>query len=1229
MKISQQQKLTLVNRTGKLEANKESRQDGLCDVINFKTLKKGNWHSFKLQFDSKGATYGCLDQAGNVTLFYLDKNRYTNVDVQVDSSNLTFIEKQTGYLAVSNADCSISIYSILSGNLIQQLKWHTFRIKRLQVNHISGYLLSVSSDNCTLWDINTYERRKSIFVKNTRYTQGCLTPAGEHLITLSQNGIVEYHNTDTLKIEKKEEIGLKQKQAHLDVSAEGVFIAICGDSNYCLIGRLDCQSGFDFELYELPNNIKSVKKIKFIRNSLLTLLGSDEKIYVLSAENNMEIVLCFELPSRKGIVDYDLNVDAKYLVVISTLGEKYVYDFHQLISNQKQYQKDVTMKKGSFSRQTLTRVDLDELKQTLFYQTKENQMKYANSKKQKNEAKINGETNMIMLDRVGGATPEIEIFVNGKRQDQYEIQNQKSSFLDREKLREFLSRFGYFPEKHRVIVWNYLLKLPTNYEAFDNLARKGLHPNYLNLKSTFPIQSDKLYYRTQRILSCLAHYCPVFAQLDYMPAFVFPFVKLLGTNETFCFEVILSFLVQWGQFFFEFAPNPPVSYIKAFMELLEYHEPQLHAQLNQNIPHTQLFNTIWSSLQVVLTDVLKREDWLCFIDFLVAHSEKPDLLLHILVSYFTYFKRHITSFTTGSQLLHFFQQDHQIRIQNLLKDALEYRNRTPPRIPQAIVLQDNLPLTSEQYPIFNFYPKFSLDQHKEIRDQIIQEELKATEKKRTLKELNTLQQQLKDLEKLYEDKQDALMRHERERREIITYEQEMRYSKLVDAERQVREERLEQMKKLEEESRKAIQIAENSRKADLDFIDQELQKKRANDNKFIASKMEEEAILNLELKTAGRINEVLNTKTKDQNIQSITLQAEIAQKRLDMKYKQMEQQIDQQIEEENIRQDHILQRKALQREIEDDISKQREIKGQLLAEEFERELKLAEIERDRRIQRIEDNEKIKQQEFLQLYKQQDDVLNQQQNQLFKTLQDKDLDVNKARQEERMRIIEQENRQKLYELEEHRSKIKDITSHLKRAEAEDQIQEFRNTMLQNQLEEEKRLQKEIEQIQKDRKSQRELQQDLEFKQQEFAQSEQYKRILKQNEQFIRRTEEEKYRDFQNKLSQQFDQQQQEEEMKNQKYQYSPSKQNTYNPYYQDTQGNYNQSGNYNNGLNQSNNYQYNKSIPNNGQYYNNTYNNSNYNNPNFQNSNNTSYPNQNEYSQNYLQDSINQHSSMEA
>ena len=64
---------------------------------------------------------------------------------------------------------------------------HSFLIFKLelQVNSFSGSLLSVTSDDCVIWDIYTYQRKKSFFPKNTRFVNACLTSSGEHLLTYS------------------------------------------------------------------------------------------------------------------------------------------------------------------------------------------------------------------------------------------------------------------------------------------------------------------------------------------------------------------------------------------------------------------------------------------------------------------------------------------------------------------------------------------------------------------------------------------------------------------------------------------------------------------------------------------------------------------------------------------------------------------------------------------------------------------------------------------------------------------------------------------------------------------------------------------------------------------------------------------------------------------------------------------------------------------------------------
>ena len=92
------------------------------------------------------------------------------------------------------------------------------------------------------------------------------------------------------------------------------------------------------------------------------------------------------------------------------------------------------------------------------------------------------------------------------------------------------------------------------------------------------------------------------------------------------------------------------------------------------------------------------------------------------------------------------------------------------------------------------------------------------------------------------------------------------------------------MQKLEKESRKAIDLAALARKEELEFLEQKIQEKKTIDNKFIASKLEEEALLNLELKTAGRLNEVLDAKTKQESKAALTLHSDLAQRRMDLTF---------------------------------------------------------------------------------------------------------------------------------------------------------------------------------------------------------------------------------------------------------------------------------------------------------------------------------------------------------
>lgn len=124
-----------------------------------------------------------------------------------------------------------------------------------------------------------------------------------------------------------------------------------------------------------------------------------------------------------------------------------------------------------------------------------------------------------------------------------------------------------------MFVWRSLLCLPENYAAYSSLTDKGLHSAFLTLHDKYPIKSLKLQRGLQRyipdllenimfkfhkfsvdqcccfffflsifsrVLSALAHWAAIFAEVEYLPLVAFPFVKLFQNNPMLCFEVVAT-----------------------------------------------------------------------------------------------------------------------------------------------------------------------------------------------------------------------------------------------------------------------------------------------------------------------------------------------------------------------------------------------------------------------------------------------------------------------------------------------------------------------------------------------------------------------------------------------------------------------------------------------------------------------------------------------------------------
>jgi hypothetical protein len=87
-------------------------------------------------------------------------------------------------------------------------------------------------------------------------------------------------------------------------------------------------------------------------------------------------------------------------------------------------------------------------------------------------------------------------------------------------LKKFFKKYGQYPAEHRTLIWRILLRLPENEKSFAGLTRRGLHDNYESLYDQYPIRERRVFKRLQGLCSQLAHWNPVFGDVDYLPQMV-------------------------------------------------------------------------------------------------------------------------------------------------------------------------------------------------------------------------------------------------------------------------------------------------------------------------------------------------------------------------------------------------------------------------------------------------------------------------------------------------------------------------------------------------------------------------------------------------------------------------------------------------------------------------------------------------------------------------------------
>ncbi|KAI8519950.1 hypothetical protein Bbelb_032070 [Branchiostoma belcheri] len=798
-------------------------------------------------FDSTGNSFIAGDHQGNIYLFDVAKNRFSLVHrLGQACTALAFgLRRKTEFLAAL-ADYTLRCYDTDSRELIAQMKGHDAGVHTISLHASGRYAISSSSDTAQLWDLDTFQRRRKLNIKQSvGIVKVFFVPLSNTILTCFKDDSIFGWESDTLQCRFQLPVpeGRSPQYKAFACPRDGRLLVAGGKSNFLHLWALDSRRLL--RIVQMPPKVRVVRQLEFLpdnfdggssqewnvhRNvSQLCLLTH---IYGHIPGNPWENLSAWGalLSVTLGLVHYTLGEECTTLGVLSQDGImrfinihscKLLFDIgshdnritHALIGADGRHVV-CTMEDGSinvYSVQALTS-ELNKPPPPL--------LKVVSSDKDREKSVVSRVSDVpsTLRPRSGAGGQGVRPYSRTATRVPRKVRGQQppdrthtldsgvevdlSDGLHRGRLLSILKGFGEYPAKYRMFIWRSLLKLPENHAAYSALLDKGVHSSYVRLHEQYPIKSQKLLRVLQRTLSALAHWSPIFGETDYLALLAFPFVKLFQNNQMVCFEVIATILVNWCQQWFEYFPNPPINVLNMVENLLAYHDKHLLQHLiNYNIT-AQTY--AWPLLETLFSEVLTKDEWLKLFDN--VFSNHPSFLLLCVAAYAISARGPLTKCTDVGDFEYFFHHRNAIDIGAVIKEAYRLQETTPEDIHPRRVMSEFQPLTRGQYPIFNKYPTFIVDYQVKERERIREEELQY----------------------LQERQQELLEEAEETRRRVIADEEQKLTAQRVRLAAMRRELRVKELQLLDAARRRFMEHQQRQKETELKRLDDEIERKVGN-----------------------------------------------------------------------------------------------------------------------------------------------------------------------------------------------------------------------------------------------------------------------------------------------------------------------------------------------------------------------------------------------------------------
>ncbi|CAL8336982.1 unnamed protein product [Gadus morhua 'NCC'] len=783
-------------------------------------------------FDTTGESFLAGDHHGNIYVFDISRNRFRLVQkTGLACTALAFSLRRTTEFLVALADYSIKCFDKDTKQLVSWMRGHEGAVSSISVHGSGRYAITTSSDTAQLWDLDTFQRKRKLNIRQSVGIQKVFfLPLGNTILSCFSDDSIFAWESESLSCKYQLPVPEEGPRVHYKafaVTRDGKNLAAGGRSNLLHLWCLDSRQLVRVLL--MPAVVRTVRQLHFLPDSFDG--GASQTLGVLSQDGVMRFVnihtckLLFHLGSNEqAITTATVSPNGRHVAAVMDDGSINVYSVHSLSQD---------LNKPPALRTTV--VSCCEEGDSTSHLT----VKVRSEVKQR-PVKTSGRRPRAKAHR----PPAVDSLTDDK-------ENELPAGLNKKRLVALLQAFGEYPAKYRMFVWRSLLCLPENHGAYSSLTDKGLHGAYLSLHNKYPIKSHKLQRGLQRVLSALAHWAAIFGETEYLPLVAFPFVKLFQNNPLLCFEVVATVIVNWCQHWFEYFPNPPLNVLSMAENVLAHHDPELLRHLVERGITSQLY--IWPLLETLFSEVLTRDEWLRLFDN--VFSNHPGFLLMACVAYVTCCRAPLLLCTQKQDFEYFFHHRNNLDMGSLVQEAYRLTASTPAPIHPRGLLAAFSPLTRGQYPVFNHYPEVVVQYHGRERERIRQQELEYLQERQAVSELRAECVRRQASEEAYYAQEELLRQAEEQRRNILAQEEEKLTQQRTRLGAMKREMKLKELHLTDASRRRFLTHQQELRASHLHKLDRDISRKMDLREQETAAAVQDLEIRQIELETKRKLLE--------------------------------------------------------------------------------------------------------------------------------------------------------------------------------------------------------------------------------------------------------------------------------------------------------------------------------------------------------------------------------------